>query len=551
MARGIYNPFPIDWNMRKSSRSARISCLLFHAAALCLVARQPSLAESQPPAHRHEEFARSLMESALDASDLRDMDEFFLRPLSVPSGELRLLDGRTSVDSDAFLLSAEDLAAYEPWDSVSIARFFGEFPELLVFSAILSFDPVQPHFAHVQFSSTGIGQKSASQYSRFSIKPSHAYRLDGSIKISENQARWQRRTLNLRAGRAFLALGNYGTSFDKGLFYGWFPSASVRKDDVRENWLYGSSRTWNGVHARLHYPGPARLTALAHHQSKETAGAVFARVKAEKVAWGSGASYCIARDSATDSSLIIHADGELAWGDFYCALYTGIHPAAPRLVPVSFHAGFRDGRRGWRLHMATLPSGFSAPRSRLLHRINYYLDQEQKISPGAGLVECTVFDSLLHLFRTQAQFRYAAGGGKSHVASRITVEGCLLVDFRLAYTYALDAEFAKRHGIAASFSRRLGKSVLAESDWRIRKDAEGVVRKSMALRSIVTWNQTVSIEPFFAISHARKQKADMEIGFCQYLLFFDRTNGEISCRMPLAHGGNERIALSANAGFLF
>ena len=71
-----------------------------------------------------------------------------------------------------------------------------------------------------------------------SIGFSELFKMDTRITFNNDYARWYRRAFYYVPTDNFsLQIGNFGTFFDKGLFYGYFRSTDAFKDLMMNNGL--------------------------------------------------------------------------------------------------------------------------------------------------------------------------------------------------------------------------------------------------------------------------------------------------------------------------
>ncbi len=81
-----------------------------------------------------------------------------------------------------------------------------------------------------------------------------------------------------------LYVGNYNLSPNGGIVYGHFPGAGgrVSGNPVRDNWLYGSTLSWNGLMWQYDEAGYSAIQAFYHERELERAWGALTGFKTGK-----------------------------------------------------------------------------------------------------------------------------------------------------------------------------------------------------------------------------------------------------------------------------
>ena len=198
-----------------------------------------------------DEAQRMLAEGTLDSSVWRKVEPFYTMPVRVPQGDLRILQELFSELPMDLPVTPEELAQYLPWHAHEQQKFFTDFPELVPFKPILSFENDSSAAAPAQ---TGF------YFSRWRMAERHgnmrflqsvtfpAITTSGRADFTDSYGRWFRRSITIVPEKHLrITGGNFNPIFSNNLFTGYFPASSVADAEITENWLQGTSQTWNGL----------------------------------------------------------------------------------------------------------------------------------------------------------------------------------------------------------------------------------------------------------------------------------------------------------------
>ncbi|MBN1576260.1 MAG: hypothetical protein JW913_06910 [Chitinispirillaceae bacterium] len=343
------------------------------------------------------EAALLLEEGILDSAIWQVLLPFYRRPLEVPSGELLQL-GEAFPDL-AGLLPVEqlELDRYLPWGTREITRFFQDYPILTRFKPILQFDhhPAQRTGAVSFYMNRSGNDTSARHSARFLVTPIHQAGFNGTIDFTSDYARWERRSLLFKpATWMSLQLGNALLFPEQGLLYGYFPADTFSRTDLKSNWLYGGTPTWNGCAltcsgAKKGNRFTPELSCFFHERTSERIiGCNVAGTVKKTMSVSLGTSR-LSSDGTNAALLYFHGLVKLRTSLFNSEFHCGMEKNHPSRIPFSWRTVVNNDKRTIELQMISLPSRFSAPRSGLLHRFANEMEFDDTLRGAVSLVRIT------------------------------------------------------------------------------------------------------------------------------------------------------------------
>jgi len=498
-----------------------------------------------------------LEQGTIDSAFWELLRPFYAQPLSIPLGELRYLRDVLPDLPEDLPSQPEVLSRYEPWTDESICAFFRDFPYLVQFRPILSFDVARmPSFAHVSFFSHALGISHQSRQSvRFNVYPFKNIRADGTVCFQQEYARWQRRRLLLAMpGLGKLHAGNFSFTINNGLFYGYFPAAAASHDDLAYNWLYGESRTWNGFLAETRPGAPISMQALFHTRSTESiAGFKTAYTPAPFLALVGAFTGALAQvDSGVyDTAVNLHGGIEVSAGLLTLNIQSGVNMLDAGAVPVSITVSNNENKQRYSLSFVRIPQGFSAPRSSLLHTLSSRFGTDRQTGDITGF-DFLYAGSFSKYFAQELKASYIAMQNSANMKASVAISGSL--PFKYDCTYWLEVNnhrYDSRHRFKVvsslaviekiSVSPSVTYYIKSDTYWRIMADVKADCKPvSMLL-----------VSPFVTYCATSLKGNDLVTGFVQRIVFFEKTYIEIKCIIPVISQYNEKYSLYANAHFLF
>ena len=253
-----------------------VCCALFSGVVAVSEVDLPKL-----PADEDEAY-RMLGEGTLDSSVWRKIEPFYTMPIHVPQGDLPILQDLFSELPHDLPSTPAALSLYRPWNDSAQQSFFSDFPELVPFKPILSFEsdpavsvPCQTGF---YFSRRG-NSDTARQYALFSIGDPAQVSAGGRIDFTDAYGRWFRRTVSVAPkSNVRIACGNFSPNRRSFLSSGYFPSGGKTDAALSNNWLYGTSRTWNGVQVGFSPGNETQTEAFFHSGQTEQIGQLSGNV---------------------------------------------------------------------------------------------------------------------------------------------------------------------------------------------------------------------------------------------------------------------------------
>lgn len=238
--------------------------------------------------HNEHEAEKMVAHHILDSMTWQRLEPFYKRPLLIPYGELVLLHDIFPELITSLPAENEILTTYFPWDSVQIARFLTAYPVVARFEPVVSFS-VAKSYSHGELSAIlhhRSGGVSSVNMLRAAMHIGKKMQFGGTIDATSDFVRWDRRQITVAPSSGItITAGNKPLFPDKGLVYGVFPVDSNSIKNISDNWLYGTTPTWNGTSCRVTSPFTAvdgAVQFFAHYRPAEIIYGGLGSVKINK-----------------------------------------------------------------------------------------------------------------------------------------------------------------------------------------------------------------------------------------------------------------------------
>lgn len=547
--------------------------IFFSQLLLCgVVSAFDEVAIQQLP--RDEKEAQILLnEGVLDSALWRKVEPFYTIPLCVPRGDLQILQDLFFSLPDGLPSTAAALSKYLPWDNAAQDRFFAEYPELLTFKPILSFEasgtgtvPGEMAFCF----SRPRGSDTMRQYALFSMgQRSSSIRADGRVDFTREYGRWYRRSVAIVPHTGYrLSLGNFTVDQGDRLFYGYFPASNATDTSISGNWLYGTSRSWNGIlfssNGQDRNSGKATVggKAFAHASPAERMGYGEGRVSiGNRLSFLGGISYLETADSAGSWSetgyfncgFTINPAGN---GQF--DLQSGIDLRKPGLVPFDM----RWSRHGDKSRMCAsftgLPNGFYAPRSALGHFITGRTGMGDTVDGYATAVDVQfTHKQSRHFAWTPSITAVFAGDALRYLATEIGASGSMAfmqayrIHYRWSPQFRADGSTVIRRQGLLECSVPLGHTVCFAINNRYGTGSDGYWRYTGTIAPQFRFGRAVHIAPLFMLSTAGAQSFEKTAGIQQTLRFSDKTYSEVKIERQFPQSNSGDFSAQGMMSFMF
>jgi len=495
----------------------------------------------------------------LEADFFEQIKPFYNQPIDVPQGELKILLELFPQLSIDIPLSTDYLKKYAPWDQPAIIRFFQDYPDLAQFKPILRFDIKPTDFrAKVAFSiRNGNNPQVFSHGANLSVDFSESFKMDTRITFNSNYARWYRRTFYLApTDKCSFQIGNFGTFFDKGLFYGYFHPTDVSEKSKANNWLYGSTRTWNGVKVQIAEPGKEILklfsaTAFFHKRETETSGGTVLNIRVnEKISVNSGISLLsLYRNS--ENSHYAHCGIKMKFNSLSMEIQSGADIENPGGIPFFMESRYKFSSNRLDFTFVFLPKDFNAPCSYLAHKSN-----KDEIISAVSIIS---IQSVHHLQNWVSLIPSV----KVELTEQRTKNACFRVSiinslprFKYRLTYSLIPECGLTDTSGNSFRNTLSiclsrKIVVgSEIDFQYRDRFNYSVNGLLDTR--VELFPAMTLQPLISFSHAKGENCSFAYGFEQILKLQNNTFTQLKVEQSIRpRKKGESLSVEAKTSFLF
>jgi hypothetical protein len=523
---------------------------------------------------RDENEARILLnEGALDPALWRRVEPFYTAPLCVPAGELAILQDLFFSLPDDLPAGETALSKYLPWDNAARERLFADYPELLPFKPVLSFEnsglgraPGEMAFSF----SKPPGSDTMRQYAQFSVGRERSFaRAEGRVDFTDAYGRWHRRGVTVSPGRACrFSVGNFDAGDDGRLFSGYFPAPRETDTTISGNWLYGASPSWNGAFfsagaapdRKKGRPGIAGKAFMHAGPTERMAHGECAAGLGGPVSFRSGVSYLETLDSA---ARILEETGYFQCGlsfvskdGWHCGLQSGFDIRQPGFVPFDLTCSHRGKRSGLNAALTVLPHGFYAPRGALAHYITDKTGLGDTADDYATAVDVRFTHSQSSLFAwTPRMTAIFAGEALRYLNAEIGASGRWLFGYRVLYSwsplYRPEARTKVRRQGLFEFSFPVSRAIHFETVNRFTGMSDGYWRYSGTVAPCIEVGRVLRIAPLVALSASGTRPLEKTAGIRQTLRFTDKTRSEVKIEKQFPAGNGTGLSAQGRMSFLF
>ncbi len=485
------------------------------------------------------------------------LEEFDGEPLSVPRGELRLLDWMFPGITEEVPVTRNKLKRYEPWSLADIQRFFQDYPSLRKFRSILSFESIPGTNLGTVWMNSQLKDDFSPGRQRVRIKTlSPEYlRINVGVDCGATYFRWRRRLISIDPDAIPLkaVVGNYSFSMSDGLFYGYFPRIRAAYENVEDNWKFGYTPNWNGLSAITSIGKNVEITSAFHVRPSETGAFLKTKLtirdNLDFYIGGSGMQTSSEDSPQLDTSFVLHWGGRFDFNASTVTIHSGYeHNGAglPFLLEVSV------GKPGARFDCAFVryPSELRPLRSHLRRRLENFL-RKTSTDPVLG-IEISgkqEFQGLIGL-----NTRTLGSGTGTDAAVDHTAKISLLHHLPVSLEYNLCASTAE-----SGISRELQAGLATPSGRKLEAGIQTRYRVSRTTRRSIDneLNTTFHLGPTVKIAPGIKTKTDISNGAnssvhletTYHAVLFEKTYARAKIELPLTQRDEKGFRLHVGTGF--
>jgi hypothetical protein len=516
-----------------------------------------------------------LGEGVLDSSVWDKVEPFYTTPLCVPRGELRILKDLFFSLPDSVPTTPSALAPFLPWDNAAQERLFAEYPELVPFKPILSFENSAPGSfpGKIEFCfSQPFNSDTVRQFALFSVGQGHGLAsAEGRVDFTDAYGRWYRRTVSIvpHAGYS-VTFGNFGSDFRDRLFFGYFPVAHGVDTSLMDNWLYGTSRSWNGVFFCMEQErkkGEDRVSvtekAFYHAGPGERIGFCEGMIAIdERVTFQSGFSYLETIDS---TKRMVLKTGYYQCGitvtpgkNQLCELQSGFDLRCPTLVPFELTWSRSDDRSRLHVSLTGLPDGFYAPRSALVHYITSKTGMGDTVDgyTTAADVQFTHVQSAVFSWTPRITAIFVDDALR-YLTTAIGVSGRTVpgYNYRAVYSWSplfhINGPTVFRNEALLEESIPLCNVLRVIMINRCNSESDGYWRYTGTFSPQFEIGRVIRVAPLLVLSAAGSRSFEETAGIRQTLLFSEKTFSEINIEKQFPLSGSGNLSVQGRMSFLF
>jgi hypothetical protein len=511
------------------------------------------------------EAIRMLEEETLDSSVWRKIEAYYIMPLSVPQGELHILQDQFPELPADLPVAPDELSRYFPWDDGAVKMFFADFPELVSFQPILSFEtgPAVPFpgRAALFFSRRGAND-SGRQYALFSLGDPARLSAGGRVDFTDAYGRWFRRSLSAAPlSGVRVVCGNFSPKRRTPFFSGYFPPAGDADTAVADNWLYGGARTWNGVSATVSLAHDKKALyavdaeAFCHAGRFEQIGQLNGSIVLSRRLTGfGGISFLrtIDPDKPAGNSGFLHTGLEFYPApQWRCEFQSSVNGENPAAVPWQASVSHVAGGSAFKGTFTGLPEKYASPRAETV-RLLRTRAKNDSVS-GYLLSSDLLFRQKLNRFLTFAPRLNCllSGGRPCYLFSGFEFSGRAWCGYRCGYSWSPlfhDTGLAYRQQVTAECSLPVSKKAGIEL-YGNRLSGQGYWSSRLRVFVPVKANGALEVTPLFMIYANRFGTQEKTAGIRQRLLLYKKTFSDITVEQELPFSSWETIRVRGKMSF--
>lgn len=504
---------------------------------------------------------RLVADGKLDAEFFELIKPFYSQPIDVPQGELKILLELLPQLSFNIPLAKDLLKKYDPWDQAAIARFFQDYPALEQFEPILRFDIKTVDF-RVKAAFTIRNNNTSQEFSHganLSVDVSESFKIDTRIVFNNDYARLNRRAINyVPSDKCSFQIGNFGTFFDKGLFYGYFHPTDASNDSRANNWLFGSARTWNGAKVQIAEPEKEILslfsaTAFFHKRKTEASGGAILNIKvSDEIIVNSGISL-LSLYGYEENSYYAHCGIKLKLSTLSMEIQSGSDIDNPGSIPFLIESRYKLNRNRLNFTFAFLPKGFNAPCSYMVHKLK---GNKEEITEIVSMLSVQSVHYLQRWLSITPAINVEFTGQKTErVCFRVSTTNSL-PRFKQKFTYSLIPGCGLNDTSGNSFRNTLkiylSKKIVIGNELDLQCQGHYNYSINGLLNAKLDLFPAITLQPSFSFSHTKGESCSFVYGFEQVLKLQDKNYSQLKVEQSInPRKKGELLSVEAKTSFLF
>jgi hypothetical protein len=508
---------------------------------------------SYPLPANEKEAAFMLREGTLDSATWNMVRPYYDQPITAPLGELKYIT-ELFPTMGSFPVSAEELAAYEPWSKREVDRFFNDYPELINLKPILSFQTTrQPAHARIGCALTRYNDSLPMVSSQFSCFMGSTIIARGEARFLGNSAQWRRRSASARMGAAgTLTVGNFALNTDRGLLYGYFP-ASTPDTGPAPDWRRAGANTWDGVLYEFNAGSHARGEVFYHSRASETAyGARSVIGLGKNLRFIAGASRAaLSASGASGAASYAHAGLTVNAHSWEAGISTGLDRADYSAIPVSAYIKHACADAGIDASYSRIPASYKGQFSAIRDACSKKIDNNDSLRGDASVVSLQCRLPLRSNVRSSCGLSYYYTTGKAASEGFAMISGEGWMDYEARYSYRMSTlRLLDNHGITAFVVRRFSRRFSGRMHCRSTASGGSFQSVSARLTAEISPSPQSEISPFIA-SYTGIGKREISLGVTRKQHFFERTWSEVTMEIPVFTTFQDHWMINAKAYFCF
>jgi hypothetical protein len=485
------------------------------------------------------------------------LNEFNGDPLSVPRGELRLLEWMFPGIGEGLPVTQTKLKRYDPWSLADIERFFQDYPLLRKFRSILSFESIPGTDLGTVWMNSQLREDFTPGHQRVRIKSlsPEFLKLNAGVDFGETYFRWRRRLISIEPDLIPLkaVVGNFSFSMSDGLFYGYFPTILAAFENIEDNWKFGYTPNWNGLSVVTSIGKNIEITSALHVRPSETGGFLKTELAFQDnygfYIGGSGMRISSEESPRLDTTFVLHWGGTLEFNATSFTIHSGYEHGTsglPFLFEIS--AGEPEARFG--IAFVRYPSDVRPARGHLRRRLEGFL-RRSATDPVFG-IEISGKQELNKLIGLST--RTLGSGTGTDAAVDHTGQVSLLHPLPVSLEYNL-----RTSTVENGISRELQAGLATPSGRKVEAGIQTRYLVSKTSRRSIgnELNTTFHLGPTVKIAPGIKTKTDISEGASSsvrlettyHAVLFEKTYARAKITLPLTQRDEKGFRRHVGTGF--
>jgi len=453
-----------------------------------------------------EEAELMLKTGELDSLDWDILRQYYINPIIVPLGELVYLTELFDIQLDNLPYTYEQLKQYEPWGKEEIEKFFIDYPYLEKYKPILKFSKIKNFSSKAGLILYCDDSLKTSAISRFSFNFPQKYGfLNGSVSIKDSFILWNSRSISgIIPKIVSFKVGNFSLTKDIELFLGYFGKDN-KQTTTLSNWLYGKTRTWNGIYLQTDIWKHSNISAFFHERITERVfGLFYEYLLNKKLKLKAGLTDLVIPDSNNNfkkEECFFNYSIYIQDKFYDFSFFSGFESKNPLLMPFYLEFFIKNNNSTQKIFALNIPNGCFIERSRLFYDCYTELEDNDSAFEQINLIGLNSTLLLSNNFNTKTQITYITNRLNSSVNASALIRGRSFINYEAGFGYRMvTATLKERHNIFIELQRDIVKYLSFTNRTKVYSYSSGYTSLfNRSVWDIILNDNYVKISPYIEI----------------------------------------------------